>query len=54
MEDTGGVKGDDEGMDIDDDSAVTELVRPSHALDLLHLQVIDHFSELLLELVADE
>jgi len=52
MEDTGGVKGDDEGMDIDDDSAVTELVRPSHALDLLHLQVIDHFSELLLELVA--
>ncbi|KAF8450567.1 PIN domain-containing protein [Boletus edulis BED1] len=52
MEDTGGVKGDDDGMDIDDDSAVTELIRPSHALDLLHLQVIDHFSELLLELVA--
>lgn len=53
MDDTVGVKvSDDDGMDIDDDSAVTELVRPSHPLDLLHLQVIDHFSELLLELVA--
>jgi len=52
MQDPASVKGDDEGMDIDDDSAVTELVRPSHPLDLLHLQVIDHFSELLLELVA--
>lgn len=50
--DPASVKGDDEGMDIDDDSAVTELVRPSHPLDLLHLQVIDHFSELLLELVG--
>lgn len=55
MEDTAVVKGDDDdddGMDIDDDSAVTELVRPSHPLDLLHLQVIDHFGELLLELVG--
>ncbi|KAG9317424.1 hypothetical protein JVU11DRAFT_1623 [Chiua virens] len=43
---------DDDGMDVDDESAVTELVRPSHPLDLLHLQVIDHFGELLLELVA--
>lgn len=50
--DTVGVKGDEDGMDIDDDSAVTEFVRPSHALDLLHLQVIDHFGELLLELAA--
>lgn len=55
MEDTAGVKrddDDDDGMDIDDDSAVTELVRPSHPLDLLHLQVIDHFEELLLELAG--
>ena len=52
MEDTAGVKGDDDGMDIDDDSRMTELYHPRHPLDQLHLQVIDHFSELLLELVA--
>lgn len=49
---TADVKGDDNGMDIDDDSVVTEFVRPIHALDQLHLQVIDHFGELLLELAG--
>lgn len=52
MQDTASVRGDDDGMDVDDDSAVTEFVRPSHPLDLLHLEVIEHFGELLLELVA--
>jgi len=48
MEDTASVK----EMDIDDDSRMTEFYHPRHPLDQLHLQVIDHFSELLLELVA--
>jgi len=53
MRDTASVKKvDDDGMDIDDDSAMTELVRPIHPLDVLHLQVIEHFGELLLELVG--
>lgn len=52
MQEATSMNGDDDGMDVDDDSTVTELVRPSHALDLLHLQVIEHFGELLLELVA--
>jgi len=45
---------DDDGMDIDDDSSVprSRLLHPSHALDLLHLQVIEYFTGLLLELVA--
>ncbi|KAI6003749.1 PIN domain-containing protein [Pisolithus albus] len=43
---------DDDGMDVDDDSAIAQVVRPSHALDLLHLQVIEYFSLLLLELVG--
>lgn len=46
---------DDDGMDIDDDDASvprSKLVHPSHALDLLHLQVIEYFTGLLLELVA--
>lgn len=43
---------DEDGMDVDDDSAVTQVLRPSHALDLLHLQAIDYFTELLLELVG--
>ncbi|KAG2141799.1 PIN domain-containing protein [Suillus bovinus] len=44
---------DDDGMDIDDDaSSVPRLLHPSHSLDLLHLQVIDYFTGLLLELVA--
>ncbi|KAG0709744.1 PIN domain-containing protein [Suillus ampliporus] len=44
---------DDDGMDIDDDcSSVPQLLHPSHSLDLLHLQVIEYFTGLLLELVA--
>lgn len=44
---------DDESMNIDDDGLMTsEVLQPSHALDLLHLQVIDHFSRLLVELVG--
>jgi rRNA-processing protein FCF1 len=44
---------DDDGMDVDDDaSSVPQLLYPSHSLDLLHLQVIDYFTGLLLELVA--
>lgn len=44
---------DDESMNIDDDNLMTsEVLQPSHALDLLHLQVIDHFSRLLVELVG--
>ncbi|KIO12699.1 hypothetical protein M404DRAFT_959495 [Pisolithus tinctorius Marx 270] len=43
---------DEDGMDVDDDSAVTQAARPSHPLDLLHLQVIEYFSLLLLDLVG--
>ena len=44
---------DDESMNVDDDELMTsEVLQPSHALDLLHLQVIDHFSWLLVELVG--
>ncbi|KAI6130427.1 PIN domain-containing protein [Pisolithus croceorrhizus] len=43
---------DDDGMDVDDDSAMAQVIRPSHALDLLHLQVIEYFSQLLLDLVS--
>ncbi|KAG6336856.1 hypothetical protein ID866_2252 [Astraeus odoratus] len=43
---------DDDGMDVDDDSAVAQTLRPSHALDLLHLQVVEYFTQLLLDLVA--
>ncbi|KAG2156162.1 PIN domain-containing protein [Suillus clintonianus] len=44
---------DDDGMDIDDDaSSVPQLLHPSHSLDHLHLQVIEYFTGLLLELVV--
>jgi len=44
---------DDDVMDVDDDaSSVPQLLQPSHSLDLLHVQVIDYFTGLLLELVA--
>ncbi|EIW82098.1 hypothetical protein CONPUDRAFT_81645 [Coniophora puteana RWD-64-598 SS2] len=45
------VEQEDDGMDIDDDASTTETLQPSHALDLLHLQVIEHFGQLLVELV---
>ncbi|THH14885.1 hypothetical protein EW146_g5508 [Bondarzewia mesenterica] len=41
---------DDDMMDIDDAEDIYMLA-PSHPLDALHLEVIDHFSPLLLELV---
>ncbi|KIP12905.1 hypothetical protein PHLGIDRAFT_61049, partial [Phlebiopsis gigantea 11061_1 CR5-6] len=54
---TEGPRADDDGgdgMDIDDDDAgagpVIESWVPSHALDGLHLQVIDHFSSVLKQL----
>ena len=50
---TNSLPADDESMNIDDDDLMTsEVLQPSHALDLLHLQVIDHFSRLLVELVG--
>jgi hypothetical protein len=46
---------DDDGMDIDNDSLspspAPDVLLPSHALDLLHIQVIEHFTRLLVELV---
>jgi hypothetical protein len=39
-------------MDIDDDSSLPARLLPSHALDLLHIQVIEHFTSLLVELVG--
>ncbi|KAG5724949.1 Transcriptional protein swt1 [Termitomyces sp. T112] len=42
----------DDMMIVDDDESVAEVPQPSHALDLLHLQVIDHFTRLLIELVG--
>ena len=52
---TEGPRADDDGddsMDIDDEDAgpVVESWVPSHALDGLHLQVIDHFSSVLKQL----
>jgi hypothetical protein len=44
---------DDDSMDVDDDdSSMTEFLLPSHALDLLHIQVIEHFTRLVFELVG--
>ena len=44
----------DDGMDIDDDptAMAPEILLPSHALDLLHVQVVEHFTRLLVELVG--
>lgn len=44
----------DDGMDVDDDSPALapEILLPSHALDLLHIQVVEHFTRLLVELVG--
>jgi hypothetical protein len=38
-------------MDIDDDASEVILL-PNHALDSLHMQVIEHFTSLLVELVS--
>ncbi|KAG5648964.1 hypothetical protein DXG03_000313 [Asterophora parasitica] len=46
------VDDDDNMMMVDDDASVAETPEPSHALDLLHFQVIDHFTRLLVELVG--
>ncbi|KAK7695923.1 hypothetical protein QCA50_000562 [Cerrena zonata] len=43
---------DDEAMDIDDDASKTQRLEdfePSHALDALHLQIIEHFTAVLKE-----
>ncbi|KAH7929412.1 hypothetical protein BV22DRAFT_1109844 [Leucogyrophana mollusca] len=45
-------RADDDGMDVDDEFSMPQPVYPSHALDLLHLQVIEHFTRLLLELAG--
>jgi hypothetical protein len=42
---------DDDIMDIDDDASQVILL-PNHALDSLHMQVIEHFTSLLVELVG--
>ncbi|KAF8663446.1 hypothetical protein AX16_001016 [Volvariella volvacea WC 439] len=42
----------DDDMHVDDDGAVAELLLPTHALDLFHVQVIDHFTPVLIELVG--
>jgi hypothetical protein len=42
---------DEDRMDIDEDAGADAL-HPSHALDLLHIQVVDHFTRLLVELVG--
>jgi len=43
---------DDDSMMVDDDTSMSEILQPSHALDLLHIQIIDHFTRLLVELVG--
>lgn len=43
---------DDDMMMVDDDASLPEILLPSHALDLLHIQVVDHFTRLLVELVG--
>ena len=43
---------DDMMMMIDDEYILPEILRPSHALDLLHIQVVEHFTRLLSELAG--
>ncbi|KAM6495792.1 PIN domain containing protein [Amanita muscaria] len=43
---------DEDSMMVDDDSSVPEILWPSHALDLLHIQVMEHFTRLLVELAG--
>ncbi|EMD40784.1 hypothetical protein CERSUDRAFT_80438 [Gelatoporia subvermispora B] len=46
----------DDGMDIDDDGGAAppkeEVLEPLHALDALHLQMIDHFTNVLRDIAA--
>lgn len=43
----------DDGMHVDDETVpVAEVLLPSHALDLLHIQIVEHFTRLLVELVG--
>ncbi|KAG5639263.1 hypothetical protein H0H81_004924 [Sphagnurus paluster] len=46
------IQDDDNMMMVDDDASVADVLQPSHALDLLHIQIIDHFTRLLIELVG--
>jgi hypothetical protein len=39
-----------QGMDVDEDATMTEVMLPSHAMDSLHLQIIEHFRPLLQDL----
>jgi hypothetical protein len=43
---------DEDSMNVDEDASVSKILQPSHALDLLHIQVIDHFTRLVVELVG--
>ncbi|KIJ99364.1 hypothetical protein K443DRAFT_679985 [Laccaria amethystina LaAM-08-1] len=42
----------DEDVMMVDDDAAESVLQPNHALDLLHLQVIDHFTRLLVDLTG--
>lgn len=42
----------DEDIMMVDDDAAESVLQPNHALDLLHLQVIDHFTRLLVDLIG--
>ncbi|KAL4255669.1 PIN domain-containing protein [Pleurotus pulmonarius] len=42
----------DMGMDIDEEESVVDYSMPGHPLDLLHIQICEHFSTLLVELVT--
>lgn len=48
------VSQEDDSMDVDDEYTASpdEILLPSHALDLLHMQVVEHFTRLLVELVG--
>ena len=44
---------DEDKMEVDDEGTdLPEVLPPSHALDLLHIQVIEHFTSLLVDLVG--
>ncbi|KAJ8519404.1 hypothetical protein ONZ45_g3655 [Pleurotus djamor] len=43
---------DDMSMDVDEQESLVDYTMPSHPLDLLHIQICEHFSTLLVELVS--